>query len=93
LKKLESKGVMRMYKVEKKDGKTEEFDKNKVLTGVTKAGGSAEEAQKVLEEVEAWLPEVAEDGVVKSSDVRTKVLAVLRTVNSEAAKTFESYKK
>lgn len=82
-----------MYKVQKKDGTLEDFDRNKILNGVVKAGGSPEDAQKVLAEVEAWLPSAAKNGVVRSSDIRTKGLAVLSTVSPEVAKEFEAYKK
>ena len=57
------------------------------------AGGSAEDAEKVATEVETWLPGVAVDNVVNSSDIRTKGLEVLKNVNPEVAAKFESYKK
>lgn len=82
-----------MFKVQKKDGSQEDFDDNKILEGVVKAGGSNEDAQKVLEEVKAWLPTAAVDGVVSSLDIRSKGLDSLRTVNPEVAAKFESYKK
>lgn len=82
-----------MYKVQKKDGTLEEFDKNKILNGVVGAGGTQEEAQKILEGIEAWLPKAAVNGVVKSVDIRTKGLEILDTINPEAAKGFRSYQK
>ncbi|OGM11009.1 hypothetical protein A2Z22_04055 [Candidatus Woesebacteria bacterium RBG_16_34_12] len=82
-----------MYKVQKKDGAEEDFDRNKIISGVMGAGGSAEDAEKVATEVETWLPGVAVDNVVNSSDIRTKGLEVLKNVNPEVAAKFESYKK
>lgn len=82
-----------MYKVQKKDGSLEDFDRGKITAGVMKAGGSAEDAEKVAAEIDAWLPTVAESGVVKSTDIRTKGLESLRQVNPTAANSFESYKK
>jgi len=82
-----------VYKVQKKDGTLEDFDRNKILNGVVRAGGSPEDAQKVLAEVETWLPTVAKEGVVKSYEIRTKVLSILNQINPAVAKSFESFKK
>ncbi len=82
-----------MYKVQKKDGQLEDFDRSKIVNGVLKAGGVLEEAEKVASEIETWLPTVAVDGVVQSTDLRVKGLEVLRTVNPVAAATYESYLK
>lgn len=82
-----------MYKVQKKDGSLEDFDRGKITGGVMKAGGSAEDAEKVAAEIEAWLPTVAVNGIVNSPDIRTKGLEALRTVNPTVAASFEAYKK
>ena len=82
-----------MYQVVKKDGQIEDFDRNKIIRGVISAGGTAEEAEKIAVEIETWLPTVAVNEVVQSSDIRTKGLEVLRAVNPVVADTFESYKK
>lgn len=81
-----------MYKFMKKDGMLEDFDRNKIVSGVVKAGGTSEEAEKVASAIEAWLPAAAAS-VVKSQDVRTKVLQVLGTVNPAAVASFEAYQK
>lgn len=81
-----------MYKFMKKDGMLEDFDRNKIVNGVVKAGAAAEEAEKVASAIEAWLPAAAAN-MVKSQDVRTKVLEVLGTVNPVAAAGFEAYQK
>jgi len=82
-----------MFKVQKRDGTVEDFDRKKVLNAVTSAGGSPEDGQKVLADVEAWLLTVAKGGMVKSVDLRTKGLEILNQVNPDAAKSFESFKK
>ena len=82
-----------MFKVQKKDGSLEDFDRGKITGGVVKAGGSAEDAERVAAEVEAWLPTVAVNGIVKSTDIRTKGLEALRTTNPTVAASFEAYKK
>jgi len=80
-------------KVEKKDGRLENFDRNKVSSSIVKSGASPTEAETIANQIETWAQSVAVDGVVKSSVIRTKVLALLRSVNPEAAATFEAYKK
>ncbi|HJX01958.1 MAG TPA: ATP cone domain-containing protein [Candidatus Humimicrobiaceae bacterium] len=82
-----------MFRVQKKDGTLEDFDSIKLTSGITKAGASEEEAQKVLSVVEAWLPTVAVDGVVKSFEIKNKVLESLNETNPAAVTNFESYKK
>jgi transcriptional regulator NrdR family protein len=82
-----------MYKVQKKDGSLQDFDRNKIVSGVLKSGASSEEAEKVAAAIDAWLPTVADQGVVKSPDLHRKVLEILRIVNPAAAASFESYKK
>ncbi len=82
-----------MYKVQKKDGQLEDFNRSKIVNGVIKAGCTPEEAERVALEIESWLPTVAADGVVKSTDLRTKGLEILRTVNPSVATTYESYQK
>jgi len=82
-----------MYKVQKKDGTLEDFDRAKIVNGAVKAGATEEEAEKIASEIEAWLPTVAEDEVIKSVDIRTKGLEVLKSLNPDAAAKFESYQK
>ena len=80
-------------KVEKKDGRLEDFDRHKISGGVVKSGASPEEAESIVTQIETWAQGVAMGGVVQSSDIRTKVLELLRSVNPEAAASFETYKK
>lgn len=82
-----------MFKVTKKDGTQEDFDRSKLVNGVVAAGASQEEAEKVAAEVEAWMPTVAVDGAVVSSDIRTKGLEVLGQVNPDVAAKFGSFQK
>jgi transcriptional regulator NrdR family protein len=82
-----------MYRVQKKDGSLEDFNSDKVIIGVRKAGGTEEDAKKVLSEVETWLVSKAINKVVTSADIRTKCLEALRLANPEVASEYESYKK
>lgn len=82
-----------MYQVQKKNGNLVNFDKNKIMTGVLRAEGSQENAQKIATDIEAWLPAVAVNSVIKTSDIRNKVIEELKTVNPTVAANFESYRK
>jgi transcriptional regulator NrdR family protein len=82
-----------MPKVSKKDGSLEDFDRQKVLIGVQKAGGSPEEAQKVLNAIEDWLGNSPDDTTISSSEIRMKGLQTLKEVNPYVAASFESYQK
>lgn len=82
-----------MFKVQKKDGRLEDFDRNKVLNGLVKSGATSEEAEGITGQIETWLPTVAVDDVIKTREIRDKVLELLREVNPQAADAFESYQK
>lgn len=82
-----------MYKIIKKDGSEELFDRNKIVGGVIKSGGSAGEAERVAVAVENWLPEVVAAGPVTSGQIRARVLEILKQVSPTAAANFETFKK
>ena len=82
-----------LYKIQKKDGALEDYDRNKIVGGIVKAGGTQEEAEKVADSLEAWFPQIAKENIVSSLDLRVKGLEILKTVNSDVAALFESYKK
>lgn len=82
-----------MYKVQKKNGSLEDFDRSKIISGILGAGGSQEEAEKIAAQIESWLPTATQNNVVQSSDIRTKGLEIMKTLNPTMAASFESYKK
>lgn len=80
-------------KVEKKDGRLEDFDRSKIVNGIVKSGAAPEQAEGIAAQIETWAQGAAVNGVIKSSDIRPKVLDLLRSVNPEAAASFAAYKK
>lgn len=80
-------------KVQKKDGSLENFDRSKPSNAVVKSGASFDQAESVASQVEVWARSAAVNGVVKSADIRAKVLEVLQSTNPEAAAKFGAYKK
>ncbi len=80
-------------KVQKKDGRLEDFDRSKVSGGVMKSGATPEQAETVASQVETWAQTVAANGVISAAEIRAKALEILRAVNPEAAGAFETYQK
>ena len=80
-------------KVEKRDGTLEDFDRNKVSGGLVGAGVTSEDAEKIADDVEVWIQNVALGGVVKAGEIKSKVIELLRPVNPEIATRFETYHK
>jgi len=84
---------MPKIKVQKKDGRLEDFDRSKVHSGVSKSGATPEETEKIAARIETWVRGAAVDGVIRTSAIRAKVLEILRSVNPTTATNFETYKK
>jgi transcriptional regulator NrdR family protein len=82
-----------MYKVIKKDGTEQDFDRGKIINGVQKSGATPEIAEAVAAEVEAWLPGKAVDDKVSYIDLKIKVIETIRSKDSNAADAFEAYTK
>ena len=80
-------------KVQKKDGRLEDFDRSKVSGGIVKSGATSEQAENVAAQVENWAQTATTNGVINSVTVREKVLELLRSVNPEVAVSFEAYRK
>ena len=80
-------------RVQKRDGRLEEFDANKIRQGLIAAGATDQEAESIAQEVENWAAANAAKGFVRTAAIREKVLFSLRLVNPQAAAAFESYQK
>lgn len=75
------------------DGRVEDFDRNKIVNGVIKSGAPQDQAESIAAQIETWAQGAATDGIIKARDIRNKVLEALRSLNPEAASSFETYKK
>ncbi len=84
---------MAELKVRKRDGRLQDFSREKIAVSVAKAGGTREQAGKIAVEVENWASNISPDGVVTSLQIREKTLELLRPVDPEAAESFEEYHK
>ncbi|MBN1262768.1 MAG: hypothetical protein JW991_00240 [Candidatus Pacebacteria bacterium] len=84
---------MSLFKIEKRDGREENFNHDKVIDSLLRAGVSTEQAEFIASEIESWAPTVAIDSKVRSADIRTKLLSLLQAINLQAAARYESYRK
>jgi transcriptional regulator NrdR family protein len=84
---------MEKVKVQKKDGRIEEFDKEKLRKSVSAAGATQDQSQLVTEEVEKWLYSVALEEIIDTQTIRNKVANSLSERNPKAAKNYREYKK
>ena len=80
-------------RVQKKDGRLEEFDANKIRQSLIAAGATDQETENITQEVENWATVNAAKGFVRTVAIREKILSSLRLVNPQATAAFESYQK
>lgn len=80
-------------KVQKKDGSLEDFDRNKIVSGIVKSGGTPEQAENIAGQIESWATGAAVNGVIKVLDIRSKLLELLGQINPAVKAKFESYQK
>lgn len=82
-----------MFKVIKKDGTEQDFDRGKILNGVIKSGGTPETAEAVAMAVELWLPGKVVEEKISYTELKAKVVETLRSLDPKAADAFEAYTK
>jgi transcriptional regulator NrdR family protein len=81
-------------KIKKKDGKMEEFSREKLMNSLKKAGMESEDNMaKTADSVTGFVKEAGKQGAVESSKIREKVVGQMKSLNSAAADKFSSFKK
>lgn len=80
-------------KIQKKDGRIEEFDKEKLRKSVLAAGATQDQAQLVTSEVENWLYSVGSEEIIGTQAIRNKVIDSLAEKNPKAVENYRGYKK
>ncbi len=81
-----------MVKVQKKDGGTEDYERKKILLSLIRAGSPPDQAERILLNIESWLG-TQEVEIVKSSEIRVKILDILKKINPQAAKVYKAFRK
>lgn len=79
--------------VRKKDGSLQDWSHDKLLTSISKAGVPSEKAESLVSDVEKWAQASAEDNIVGSSEIRGRIIEILREADSAAAEKYETHKK
>lgn len=81
-------------KVKKRDGKVEDFSREKLLKSLRKAGMvSKEKMEKIADTVTMFVKEAGKQGAVETSKIKGRVIGQMRTINSAAADKFAGFKK
>ena len=82
-----------MFKVLKRDGSIQDFDRYKIINGVMKSGATQEVADAVALDVEAAFADKTDTDQVSYVDIRTKVLESLEQRDPTSGQTFAAYHK
>lgn len=81
--------MISLVKIKKRDGRIEEFVESKIVSGVKKAGATAEEATRVAKEVAKKIANKAE---VTAEELSMMVVTSLRKINKKAAEAFVKFR-
>lgn len=79
--------------IQKRDGSLEDFDQSKISSGLVKAGATLDQAETIASQAVTWAQGAAVEGVLRASEVKTKVVELLQAANPEAAVVFEAFRK
>lgn len=74
----------------KRDGVTEPYSEDKIKRVLLAAGCTSEQAENVIQTVNAWLTEIKK-ATVTSLEVRDKLLTELPSINETAANLYRWY--
>ena len=83
---------MRVLQIQKKDGSSQDYDRRKLLTSLIRAQATPEQAMRVATDIESWLVSLNVQ-VVKSEEIKARIVEDLNKVNPDAAHAYEVYKK
>ncbi|OGM66592.1 hypothetical protein A2985_02825 [Candidatus Woesebacteria bacterium RIFCSPLOWO2_01_FULL_43_11] len=84
--------VSGVLQIQKKDGSSQDYDRRKLLTSLIRAQATPEQAMRVATDIETWL--VSQNiQVVKSDDIKARIMEDLNKINPDAAHAYEVYKK
>ncbi len=84
---------MQDLQVKKRDGTLEPWSLDKLVIAIGKAGISISEAQALATKIEDWARSVAKEGVVESTQIRDKVIELMKVDFSAESANYQTYKK
>jgi hypothetical protein len=78
--------------VQKRDDNTlQSWDRTKLITSLTNAGISDQDANHLCSLLESWVKRAAENGIIRSSHIRGTIIEILKLINLPIASAFEQY--
>ena len=80
-------------KVKKRGGGTEEWNHDKLLASINKAGVPIAEAEKMAKSIKTWAEENADGGVVDSVKLRDRVIENMKDDYPAESDSYQAYKK
>jgi 2-phosphoglycerate kinase len=80
-----------MVQVRKRDGRLEDYNRQKLYQSVIAAGLSETEADSVADQITNWVQQ--SDEVVSTQQIRDRVIQFLEINNPEVSEKYKSYKK
>jgi len=81
-----------VLQIQKKDGSSQDYDRRKLLTSLIRAQATPEQAMRVATDIESWLVSLNVQ-VVKSEEIKARIVEDLNKINPNAAHAYEVYKK
>ena len=81
-----------MVKIQKRDGRTEDYERKKLLLSLIRSDSPPDQAERILSNIESWLT-TQEGEIIKSSEIKTKILDILKRINPQAARVYKTYRK
>jgi len=81
-----------VLQIQKKDGSSQDYDRRKLLTSLIRAQATPEQAMRVATDIESWLVSLNVQ-VVKSEEIKARIVEDLNKINPDAAHAYEVYKK
>lgn len=80
-------------KIKKRDGRIEEFNLDKLIISIGRAGVPLVESEKYAEMIKNWLISLTEKGAIESGRIRDKIIELLGKDFPIEADSFKTYKK
>lgn len=78
--------------IKKRGGEVEYFSYDKLVVAIGKTGVPLKEAEKIAENIKKWLISKKKD-VITSSQIRDKIIELLKRKFPAEADSFQAYKK
>lgn len=84
---------MNNLKVQKNNWTIEDFDRTKIKRGILNSGTTEEQAEIITGQIESWAASSSTNGIIRSVDIKTKLLEIIGGFNPRAKTSFENFKK